>query len=68
MNVQCEHLVESLCRFVQDCHKKSGIAPVVRILSGLTGCKLEEIDVLYPSGLGTGACKMAGLPSPTGCV
>jgi len=54
--------------FLQDYYKKNGIAPMVRILSKVTGYKLKEIYELFPSGPGKGACKMAGLPKPTGCV
>ena len=43
-------------------------APMVRILSKVTGFKLKHIYELFPSGPGKGACKMAGLPKPTGCV
>ena len=46
----------------------NGIAPMVRILSKNTGYKLKEVYELFPSGPGKGACKMAGLPKPTGCV
>ncbi|WP_320170420.1 TusE/DsrC/DsvC family sulfur relay protein [Maridesulfovibrio sp.] len=54
--------------FLQDYYKKNGIAPMVRILSKVTGYKLKHIYELFPSGPGKGACKMAGLPKPTGCV
>ncbi|WP_147821253.1 TusE/DsrC/DsvC family sulfur relay protein [Salidesulfovibrio onnuriiensis] len=54
--------------FLQDYYKKNGIAPMVRILSKVTGFKLKQIYELFPSGPGKGACKMAGLPKPTGCV
>jgi tRNA 2-thiouridine synthesizing protein E len=54
--------------FLQDYYKKNGIAPMVRILSKNTGYKLKEIYDFFPSGPGKGACKMAGLPKPTGCV
>jgi tRNA 2-thiouridine synthesizing protein E len=40
----------------------------VRVLSKVTGFKLKHIYELFPSGPGKGACKMAGLPKPTGCV
>ena len=53
---------------LQDYYKKNGIAPMVRILSKLTGFKLKHIYELFPSGPGKGSCKMAGLPKPTGCV
>lgn len=54
--------------FLQDYYNKNGIAPMVRILSKVTGFKLKKIYELFPSGPGKGACKMAGLPKPTGCV
>ncbi|MFQ5485346.1 MAG: TusE/DsrC/DsvC family sulfur relay protein [Desulfobacterales bacterium] len=53
---------------LQDYYRKNGIAPMVRILSKVTGFKLKHIYELFPSGPGKGACKMAGLPKPTGCV
>ena len=54
--------------FLRDYYEKNGIAPMVRILSKVTGFKLKHIYELFPSGPGKGACKMAGLPKPTGCV
>jgi hypothetical protein len=51
---------------LQDYYKKNGIAPMVRILSKVTGYKLKHIYELFPSGPGKGACKMAGLAKPTG--
>ncbi len=53
---------------LQDYYTKNGIAPMVRILSKVTKFKLKYIYELFPSGPGKGACKMAGLPKPTGCV
>ncbi|RZB29868.1 MAG: tRNA 2-thiouridine synthesizing protein E [Desulfobacteraceae bacterium Eth-SRB1] len=53
---------------LRDYYEKNGIAPMVRILSKSTGFKLKHIYELFPSGPGKGACKMAGLPKPTGCV
>ncbi len=57
-----------LINVLQDYYKKNGIAPMVRVLSKLTKFKLKHIYELFPSGPGKGACKMAGLPKPTGCV
>lgn len=45
-----------------------GIAPMIRRLCKETGFKLKEIYDLFPSGPAKGACKVAGLPKPTGCV
>lgn len=59
---------KKVIEFLQDYYKKNGIAPMVRILSKVTGYKLKQIYELFPSGPGKGACKMAGLPKPTGCV
>ena len=58
----------NVIKILQDYYEKNGIAPMVRILSKLTGFKLKHIYELFPSGPGKGACKMAGLPKPTGCV
>ena len=57
-----------LITVLRDYYEKNGIAPMVRILSKVTGFKLKHIYELFPSGPGKGACKMAGLPKPTGCV
>jgi tRNA 2-thiouridine synthesizing protein E len=53
---------------LHDYYEKNGIAPMVRVLSKVTKFKLKHIYELFPSGPGKGACKMAGLPKPTGCV
>jgi dissimilatory sulfite reductase related protein len=44
------------------------IAPMIRKLCKETGFSLREIYDLFPSGPAKGACKVAGLPKPTGCV
>ena len=61
-----EHL--KVIKVLQEYYEKNGIAPMVRVLSKVTGFKLKHIYELFPSGPGKGACKMAGLPKPTGCV
>jgi tRNA 2-thiouridine synthesizing protein E len=45
-----------------------GIAPMVRKMTKESGYSLKEIYDLFPSGPAKGACKVAGLPIPTGCV
>ena len=54
--------------FLREYYQKNGIAPMVRILTKHTGYERKDICELFPSGPGRGACKMAGLPKPTGCV
>ena len=45
-----------------------GIAPPIRMMCKQTGFNLKYIYQLVPSGPAKGACKIAGLPKPTGCV
>jgi tRNA 2-thiouridine synthesizing protein E len=59
---------KKIIEVLRDYYEKNGIAPMVRVLSKVTGFKLKHIYELFPSGPGKGACKMAGLPKPTGCV
>ncbi|WP_371367434.1 Sulfite reductase, dissimilatory-type subunit gamma [Sporomusa rhizae] len=54
--------------YLRDYFKQYGIAPMVRKLCKETGFSLKEIYELFPTGPAKGACKLAGLPKPTGCV
>lgn len=54
--------------YLRDYYKKFGIAPMIRKLCKETGFSLKEIYELFPSGPAKGACKVAGLTKPTGCV
>jgi TusE/DsrC/DsvC family sulfur relay protein len=54
--------------YLRDYYKQFGIAPMVRKLCKDTGFQLKYIYELFPSGPAKGACKIAGLPKPTGCV
>ena len=53
---------------IRDYYKQFGIAPMVRKLCKDTGFNLKKIYELFPSGPAKGACKLAGLAKPTGCV
>jgi len=57
-----------LVNYIRDYYAKFGIAPMVRKLCKDLGFKLKYIYELFPSGPAKGACKVAGLPKPTGCV
>ena len=57
-----------LVNYLRDYYLKNGIAPMVRKLCKETGFKLKYVYKLFPSGPAKGACKVAGLPKPTGCV
>jgi tRNA 2-thiouridine synthesizing protein E len=54
--------------FLREYYQEFGVAPMIRKLCKSTGFKLGKIYELFPSGPAKGACKIAGLPKPTGCV
>ena len=54
--------------YLREYYLEFGVAPMIRKLCKSTGFKLNKIYELFPSGPAKGACKVAGLPKPTGCV
>jgi TusE/DsrC/DsvC family sulfur relay protein len=54
--------------YLRQYYQEFGIAPMIRKLCKETGFQLKYIYELFPSGPAKGACKIAGLPKPTGCV
>ena len=54
--------------FIRDYYLKFGVAPPIRMVVKKTGIELKQIYQLFPSGPAKGACKVAGLPKPAGCV
>ncbi len=54
--------------YLRDYFKQFEIAPMIRKLCKETGFSLKYIYELFPKGPAKGACKLAGLPKPTGCV
>jgi dissimilatory sulfite reductase related protein len=57
-----------IIHYIRNYYLQFGIAPMVRKVCKQTGFSLKEIYNLFPSGPAKGACKLAGLPKPTGCV
>ena len=57
-----------LVNYLRDYYLKFGIAPMIRKLCKETGFPLKKVYELFPSGPAKGACKVAGLSKPTGCV
>ena len=55
-------------KYIRNYYLEFGIAPMIRKLCKESGFKLNNIYELFPSGPAKGACKLAGLPKPTGCV
>ncbi len=54
--------------YIRNYYLEFGIAPMVRKVCKETGFTLKQIYDLFPSGPAKGACKLAGMPKPTGCV
>lgn len=54
--------------YIREYFLEFGIAPMVKKLCRKTGFNSTYIYELFPSGPARGACKIAGLPEPTGCI
>ena len=54
--------------YLREYFDDNNVAPMVRKVVKDTGYNLNKIYELFPSGPAKGACKIAGLPKPTGCV
>ncbi len=69
-----EHWV--VVNYLREYYTQYKIAPMIRLVLKETGKRLGQekavsnkyIYELFPSGPAKGACKIAGLPKPTGCV
>jgi TusE/DsrC/DsvC family sulfur relay protein len=57
-----------IIHYLRNYFQQFGIAPMIRKLCKETGFDLKKIYQLFPSGPAKGACKLAGLSKPTGCV
>ena len=58
----------AVVRIIRRNFEEKGMAPMVRTICQETGLKLKEIYELFPLGPARGACRVAGLPKPDGCV
>jgi len=58
----------AVIRFIRGHFEEKHGAPMVRAVCKGTGLRLQQIYDLFPSGPAKGACKLAGLPKPDGCV
>jgi tRNA 2-thiouridine synthesizing protein E len=55
-------------RYLRNYYQKNGVAPMIRKIQKDIGVDNKRLYVLFPSGPAKGACKIAGLAKPTGCV
>jgi dissimilatory sulfite reductase related protein len=58
----------AVINFIREQYLLNDLAPMVRAICKTTGLPLRRIYELFPSGPAKGACKLAGLPKPDGCV
>ena len=57
-----------LIYYSRDYFQKFGIVPALRNVSKDNGLSMKRLYELFPKGPARGACKLAGLSKPTGCV
>ncbi len=57
-----------LIKYLRDYYYSYGVAPMVRKVCRDNKMDLDKIYQLFRSGPAKGACKVAGLAKPTGCV
>jgi dissimilatory sulfite reductase related protein len=58
----------AVINFIRAHFDETTMAPMIRSICKNTGLQLRQIYELFPSGPAKGACKLAGLPKPDGCV
>jgi tRNA 2-thiouridine synthesizing protein E len=58
----------AIIKYIRQYWLENDLAPMVRKVCQNTGLRLREIYELFPMGPAKGACKIAGLPKPDGCV
>jgi len=57
-----------IVNFIRAYWKEHDLAPPVRLLCQELGMSVRQIYKLFASGPARGACRVAGLPKPDGCV
>jgi len=74
-NIEMSESHWEVVNFLREYYEEFQIAPAVRVLTKAIGKKLgadkgnsQYLYELFPYGPAKQACKIAGLPKPTGCV
>lgn len=63
-------------RFLRDYYDEFRVSPAIRLLTKIIGKRLRSVEnsdvkflyELFPDGPAKQACKVSGLPKPTGCL
>ena len=58
----------SVVNFIRTYWQEHEMAPAVRLLCQHSNVSVREVYKLFRSGPAKGACRIAGLPKPDGCV
>ncbi len=57
-----------IVNFIRAYWKEHGLAPPVGLICTEAGLSVRELYKLFATGPERGACRIAGLPKPAGCV
>ena len=55
-------------RFMRSEYLAKGTGPTVRVLGKTSGVSIKELYQLFPKGPAKIAAKIAGIPTPRGCI
>ncbi|MBK8979934.1 MAG: TusE/DsrC/DsvC family sulfur relay protein [Planctomycetes bacterium] len=58
----------TIVEFIRSYWEREDLAPPVRVLCKESGVTLRDVYRLFRAGPARGACRIAGLPKPDGCV
>jgi len=58
----------AVIKYIRQYWQEKDMAPMVRKVCQNSGLRLREVYELFPMGPAKGACRIAGLPKPDGCV
>ena len=58
----------AIINFIRSYWQEHDLAPPVRLICKEVGVGVRDIYKLFTSGPARGACRVAGLPKPDGCV
>ncbi len=58
----------AVINYLHSFYKQNNDFPRIRQLCVDTGCSLRYIYELFPTGPVKGACRLAGIPKPAGCI
>ena len=58
----------AVVRYIRRYWEEHDVAPAIRLLCKASGVNVRQMYRLFTLGPARGACRVAGLPSPDGCV